>query len=510
MNRSAKQWVSIMCLGIVIAGCGGGGGGGSSDPQPAAAIPPPAASGSNDLAAGPITGFGSVWVGGDRYETDTADFYRDDDAVTQGDLEIGMFVKVVGDFDDGRADVVTYDEDVKGPLDAITLGEPDGDILVVLGQDVLVTPNTHWDDNLQIGGLVAGVDVLEVSGFRKDTDTLQDVLEATYIERKDPVDVDEYEVLGRIRDLDTNAQTFRIGRQLVVDYSTARLDDIAQLDDGVLVEVEDEFLSYSSFQMVASKVEGFSPFAVDDDILDADDDGSADEDFDDVHFEGVITAVDTADGTFTLNGVTVHHDMNTLFRFGDATKLAVGSKVQVEGNVVGEVFEALEIKFSDNSARIDGIVDAVDMNGASIVVFGIHVDLNDATERRDARDGVDPFDIDDPVTGLVMGDFVEVRGNIVPGGILASEVERDDVDATAIRGVASDVDTVGETLSLLGVALTTSAATEYRGANDETLSAEQFFGLLTDGQTVVEADWDDSLLSNAVPYPPVRQLEIED
>jgi hypothetical protein len=494
-------------LGFVVGVSGCGGSGGSSDRVQAA---PPAAAGLKDLALGPITGFGSVWVGGDRYDTDNAEFYHDDDIATQADFEIGMFVKVVGDFDDGRADIVSYDEDIKGPLDEIKLGEPDGDILVVVGQDVLITPNTHWDDNLQIGDLIAGLDVLEVSGFRRDTDTLQDALEATFIERKDPMDVDEYEVLGRIRDLDTTAQTFRIGRQLIVNYSTARLDDIAQLANGMLVEVEDEFLTYAGFQMVASKVEAFSVLALDDDVLDEDGDGLADEDFDHVHFEGVITAVDDATSTFTLNGMTVHHDMNTTFRFGDATLLAKGTKVQVEGNVVADVFEALKIKFSDNAARIDGIVDSVDVNGEFVVVFGINVGLNDATERRDARDDVEPFDINDAVTGLVMGDFVEVRGAIVPGGLLASELERDQVDATEIRGVVNNLDVDAQTLSLLGVALTVSANTQYRGPNDEELMAGDFFGLLTDGQTIVEADWDQSLLSTGTPFPPVRQLEIED
>jgi hypothetical protein len=288
-----------------------------------------------------------------------------------------------------------------------------------------------------------------------------------------------------------------------VDYSTATLDDIAVLENGLLVEVEDEFLTYSAFQMVASKVEGFSAIGLDDEILD-------DEDFDDIRHEGVITAVDDATSTFTLNGMTVHHDMNTTFRFGDATLLAKGTKVQVEGNVVADVFEALEIKFSDNSARIDGIVDSVDVNGEFVVVFGINVGFNDATERRDARDDVEPFDINDAVTGLVMGDFVEVRGAIVPGGLLASELERDQVDATAIRGVVNNLDVNAQTLSLLGVALTVSTNTQYRGPNDEELMAGDFFGLLTDGQTIVEADWDQSLLSTGTPFPPVRQLEIED
>ncbi len=76
--------------------------------------------------------------------------------------------------------------------------------------------------------------------------------------------------------------------------------------------------------------------------------------------------------------------------------------------------------------------------------------------------------------------------------------------------VVNNLDVNAQTLSLLGVALTVSTNTQYRGPNDEELMAGDFFGLLTDGQTIVEADWDQSLLSTGTPFPPVRQLEIED
>jgi hypothetical protein len=67
-------------------------------------------------------------------------------------------------------------------------------------------------------------------------------------------------------------------------------------------------------------------------------------------------------------------------------------------------------------------------------------------------------------------------------------------------------------LSLLGVAITTSTTTQYRGPLDEDLSAERFFTLIkeSEGQMIVEADWDQSLLSTGTPFPAVRQLEIED
>ena len=113
---------------LLLAGCGGGGGGGGGVSPPPPPPPPPPPSGGITrtgvgFAAGPITDFGSVWVNGVEYNTDGADFFRDDNPSQEIEFEKGETVIVKGTIDDntidgpnptGVAQTVELDELVKG------------------------------------------------------------------------------------------------------------------------------------------------------------------------------------------------------------------------------------------------------------------------------------------------------------------------------------------------------------------------------------------------------------
>ena len=60
---------------------------------------------------------------------------------------------------------------------------------------------------------------MEVSGYRNAADEI----DATYVEVQALSEVDEFEVLGQIKELDEMAMTFEIGG-LTVDYSGAELE----------------------------------------------------------------------------------------------------------------------------------------------------------------------------------------------------------------------------------------------------------------------------------------------
>jgi hypothetical protein len=502
--KSERKLITGLVVGVVLCATGCGGGAGSSAPvNPTTNSPAPVAT--KTVSTGTITGFGSVYLNGEKHDTDNAGIYRDDDLSDQSNLAIGMVVKIKGE--GNQADFVTYDEDIKGPLDAIGTNT-----LTVLGQTVLVSPATIIDDGLSVSDFVMG-DILEVSGFRNPADEL----DAGYIERKAFIDVDEYEVVGRIRNLDTTAQEFTIGG-LRVNYAAAELDDIAQLENNLLVEVEDESLAYSAgdFQLFATEVEGMSPLAIDDDIDPDrdDDDGDFDNDFDDVEFEDFISEIIDANN-FMLNGVQVFHDSGTRFVFGTADMLAQGSQVEVEGSVTDGLLTAVKIKFSDNVARIDGLVE----NLNPLTVFGVVILANSVTEVKDDRDDVDPFGLGD----LMINNFVEVEGNVTPNGVLASEIERDDDDETRIRGVVTAFNAEEQTLSILGVSLVVGSNTKYEedddssddgddgsnddGLGDDSITAEVFFAALDVGQTVVEAKWNATITDNSIA---VDELELED
>ncbi len=498
---------ALMVLSLAAVACGGGGGGGGDGQTPAAPAPsgggggstsppPPSSPGpGTDVIRGVITGFGSVFIDGTRFNTDAATFSKDDDEVTQDDLSVGMVVELQGDLDARTATMVKFEEDIKGPVDAVSADE-----LTVMGQTVVITPQTIFDDSLDPATINVG-DLLEISGLRG----VNDALEATYIEDKTGDAINAYKVIGQVRDHDGTARTFRIGG-LVVDYSVAELDDIAALSDGMTVEVKDSNLAYNpgDLTLLATKVEpaglGQGGLPDDDDDNGGNDGDDRDDDDREYQVEGLITVI-VDDTTFELGGIVVHHGTNTQFVFGDATKLAVGTKVQVEG-VTGDngSINAVKIKFSDNSARIDGVIELTNMDDNTLVVFGVTVVVGSDAEIED-DEGLISF------ADLSAGDFVEVEGSATENRVFASEVERDEADDTSLRGAAQDVDAENRSLSILGIAIVTSASTQYEGFNDEPMTAEAFFAALSDGQTLVEAEWDGTVTD---PTVAVRELSLED
>jgi Domain of unknown function (DUF5666) len=137
-------------LALVLAACGGGGGiGGTGGGGGGGGI------GGTGVAYGTITGFGSVWVNGVRYETPAGTTFRlDDSGVSQSDLKVGMVARVEGSGTSATAVVV--DSALKGRVEAVI-----GDRFTVLGQAVQTDASTTFDNGIRP---VVG-DYVEVHGL---------------------------------------------------------------------------------------------------------------------------------------------------------------------------------------------------------------------------------------------------------------------------------------------------------------------------------------------------------
>ena len=109
-------------------------------------------------SSGVITGFGSVFVNGVRYETENARIISaDDDSVIlenpsnaqlQAVLGVGQVITVRGtrtDDSNGVANSIRFDDELVGAISSVSAG--DGSF-VVLGQTVSVTPDTIIDDSI--------------------------------------------------------------------------------------------------------------------------------------------------------------------------------------------------------------------------------------------------------------------------------------------------------------------------------------------------------------------------
>ncbi|MEZ5551988.1 MAG: DUF5666 domain-containing protein [Pseudomonadales bacterium] len=496
--------LTAICLTLtVVTACGGGGGSGNSAPAPVAATPAPAPVSSvpTVVRQGPITGFGSVFISGTRFETNgNTDFRKDDHSISESDLRVGMIVKVKSRSRNSAgewvAEKVEFDEDVKGPIDAIS-----GNALTVLGQTVNVSAETRFDNGLTLGDL-AVADLLEVSGHR----IADDAIDARFIERKSALD--EYEVLGQVRDLNTANETFRVGG-LTVRYGSipAVLDDLeGGLANGLLVEVEDANRAYVAGDLAldATKVEGERRFQFDDE-----DDNDADEDGDDFEVEGVISEV-LSDSQFRLGDLLVTHSPErTQYLYGSPADLAVGTKVEVEGDFGQNGLTADKVKFKKNSARAAGLVNSVDVAGENVIVMGVSVDLGDVVDFEDDRDDQSPFTIAD----LAANDFLEVRGVQSGDVIRAVRVERDDSDDDSeLRGTVQAFDATARTVTLFGRVIITNSSTRYEDSDDDderdsNLSADQFFQRLHADQTVIKAKWNGAVSDTNLP---VEELSLED
>lgn len=139
----------LLLASALLAACGGEGG---VDSGGTGATP--------SVSSGPITGFGSVIVGGVRYDDSTASV-EDEDGLPRGrdELRLGMTVEIESDAvatdATARARLIRTGTELAGLVSAVDVA---GTSFMLLGQQVLVDANTVFDERLSAGtGDLAGL-----------------------------------------------------------------------------------------------------------------------------------------------------------------------------------------------------------------------------------------------------------------------------------------------------------------------------------------------------------------
>jgi len=447
-TRPLTPWLPAL-LALSLLGCGGGGGGDGNNQVSGIDR------GGIAFAQGPINGFGSVIVNGVRYSTAGATITIDDQPGVESDLRVGQVVRVEGRLDaggtTGTATRISYDDDVEGPIQSI---EPAADTLIVLGQTIKVGPSTSFDDRISprsLAGLAVG-DRIEVSGLV----TAGGVIEATRIELKSASSA--VEVKGTAGSVDTVARRFRINDQQV-DYSTAQLGNFpgGQPANGDLVEVTGSV--NGSGVLVATRVERRSASLA----------GTTD---DSAEIEGLVTRfVSAAD--FDVSGQRVTTTAGTVYEDGTAANLALDANVEIEGDfdATGRVV-ARKVQFRQESdLEFAGPVDAVNPSAGTVVVIGVTVRTNSLTRYEDHSSAdVERFSLAD----LRVGDYVEVRAYRDASGLVATLLERDDLESgVELQGPATSV--AAPNLVVGGVSVTTDSRTEFRNNDGGSITAAAFF-----------------------------------
>lgn len=399
--RAGAALILALTLGS-LAGCGGGG----VEVQGTGNEPPA-------YANGPISGFGSIIVGGVRYD-DSAATVRDDDSqsLSSADLRLGMVVTIDGKNLDrtlgtGVANSVVISSELVGPVTSTAVATGD---LVVLGQAVKVTTSTVFDDRL-VGGHSA-ITVGSVVEVYAVYDPTTGTYTASRIEPKSTVS--GYKVRGVVSANNTTQRTFRIG---TATFTYAAGAAPAGLADGVLIRVK-----------VGTSTDGNGYWVV----SSGDTSRPKPSDGVEVEVEGVIANY-SSNASFTVNGIPVNASAAVLSPTG--ASLASGVRVEAEGRMSAGVLVASKVEVkkpessggddddggSDDSSKeyeIKSTVQSVDTVAKTFVVKAGLQKINYANAT--FKDGT--------ATDLKVGAKVEVKGRISSDGTVvnASEVKFDD------------------------------------------------------------------------------------
>ena len=474
--RFAKSLIALTVT-TALTACGGSG---SSDNN--VSNPPPGDDNTGGTSTtvyteGVITGFGSVYVNGQRYRSENADIaLANNPAATESDLKVGMVVSLAAsssDNGDPEATAIRYEEHLQGPISFI---DTEAEVIEVLGQQVVYNDLTEFDE-VELADLTVG-DTIEVSGYINEDGEFY----ATRIELEN--DEDELKLKGDVSELDTTAQTFTIN-ELTIDYSGAEFDDMSadELEDGLYVKVEGTEFDAETLTLIATDVEN------------KDNDAEDFDDADEIKISGIVSNYDETAGTFEVNQYSFTVNGDTEFEDGSADRLTNGVRVKVEAEYDGEQLIAEEIEFIAKDARqvSEGQVTELDAEAQAFVLNGITFVVDDDTSYLDTSgQGTRTFSYDD----IAVNDWLKVIAVIDDNGdsvaLKIKRTEEDDREGE-IKGIASDVSLEGMTVA--GVQVAFNEQTEFEDEDD--LTPEEFVALFsaeTDIEVEVEGEYDGEIL----------------
>lgn len=466
LRKRLSLAIAPVAFGIFSA-CGGGGGGGIG-------IADGGIRGTGS-SVGPVSGFGSVFVNGVKFETD-GEVISNDGIEREDQLEEGMILRIDGDWRDdgsGDADTVEYDDTFRGPVsDVQQILDADGAVdavtFTIYGQPLVVDKQTVTK-RTTLATLTNG-DFVRVSGWRQP----DRVYRASFLGLFDGTENDvEIEGLIDADSLDTRLQQFSINGQLVSYDSALFTDDLGESDlaEGLLVEVEG---SISGSDFIAENVNKGEVRRYRR--------GTGD----DIEFAGPVNSAYSASArTFEINGLIVQVDNDTEFDDGlTESDLVPGLLIQVEGTFRSDgTVLAEEIEAREGNASVEGVVDVntLDPANETFRVGGVLVKVTPLTIISD----------DDSDQRLKLADLngsyeLEVDGieRTSASGVVfleAFRIERDDDDSEAgeelefeLTGELTEVS--GTVFSILGIEIETSGA-EFddtsRDALEDALNAGQ-------------------------------------
>lgn len=465
-------WPVLLCA-VMVSACGGGGGSSQS-----AGVGGTGVSTARGYVQGKITGFGSIYVNGDKFNVSSSKFIVDgDDSLGQDDLAVGMIVTLEVETSKGqytgKAFKVIYDDEVQGPVAATPVDVPGSGgaqkTFKIFGQTVTIDATQTVFKGTSFAGLDAN-DVVEISGFRISPSEIS----ASYVEWKDTLqDGSEVELRGKIMGYSPPAKQFTIDAfPITFDTSTDIEGGAGGLANGLYVEVKGEYQTAGP-SVSATKIE-------------REDEGFGD-DVDDISLQGPISAYNGI-ADFKINGQRVDASLASPSPATALALLADGVEVEVEGNIVGGVLLADELQVEEVEVKLSAFVFSVDaLNNQFEVEFTglagtILVNTNGETEFDD--EGLPISSVAD----LLAGDFVAVEGIESAAAVTAGVVKRmdnADPDDSELEGrVEAFSAPPTPSVTVLGIAFPTNSGTSFEDGSGKNISETKFYSRVKPGDRV--------------------------
>ena len=414
-NRVFELLAGSMAFGV-LAACGGAGGGGLD-------VADGGIRGTGS-SVGPVSGFGSVFVNGVRFNTDSIPnqaVESNDGIQLETDLSEGMILRIEGQWRDdgtGTANRLNYDDTLRGPVEQV-IADPSGAgefvTLSIMGQSVRVDGQTVVRGTTYatlLGGPPVS-DHVRVSAWRQADGSYR----AGYIETISP-DLTDIELEGGVSAVDTTQNEVTIGT-ITVQYDESGVSFGSGLTEADLTNI--------AALEVEGSLAGNVLTAVTIDRDDArryrPDNGG------DIEFTATIDSSYTPSGTtsrpgtFRMGNLTVRvTDTTELDDDVTLADLTEGLLVQVEGSFISEtVVEAEEIERRDGNAKVEGVISSAD---SVFFVGGVEVRVS-------------------PTTTFTVEDGSDVTFQTLPVGSTIVEVEgveRQQGTGTFIEALKVEVD----------------------------------------------------------------------
>ena len=441
--------------------------------------------GGTGIGSGSISGFGSIFVNGIKYDVNSADIFIEGSLASESELDLGMVVSIQGSFDpdslEGKATQIDYQPNIIGNVDSVNIATK---FIIVEGQTVTVDALTvfHGTDLVSLtagtrvtvsglpnrsGNLVARYVAVrsnfQASEIGDPNNGVSSASEPTF----DPTDSANFStssitIEGKVSALDPFSTSFLLGARQV-DYSQASVaPDV--LANGVKVRVSGDATQTT---MAARKISLASP------LLSGQD--------------GTVYALDgyvqnTPNNNILINGNEVLLTAATKVTNGRISTLRQDDHIQVIGRFNSDNSLIAESVTFLNSAsvRIEAEIELIDRN--RITLAGIPTTVSSRTIMLDSSaERIRRFSTGD----LRIGEKLIVHGtsdnNIE---VVLSRLERKDtLQNTILEGPVNTI-TVETSFDILGTTIDTTNISIYQDRDGQDISSSEFFNTLLEGDVI--------------------------